>query len=221
MQRSSLSLSPFASLVLALALVLGGCPKKPDKDAAADAGASALPVDPVAIPKESAGDPARGKELVGTFQCNRCHDGTGHAAAPQNKHCVHCHKDIMEDRFKAPAASIMRWKPRVAEYADAPSLEATGKRLSRRWVEQYLLAPTDLRPNLHQYMPRLPITAAEARDISAYLVPDADAPAALPAAIAKADLGKGRQLLETKGCGSCHVMSGVAALPSSSFPATA
>jgi len=207
-------------LALAGAAIFGACsPKKPDKDPnAAEAGANPAPANSVVTPTSAAGDPAKGKELVGTFQCNRCHEGTGHASAPQNKHCVQCHKDIMEDRFSGTAASIARWKPRVKEYADAPSLEATGKRFSRKWVEGYLLAPTDLRPHLHQFMPRLDISKEQAKDIAAYLVPDADGPAST-AEIAKADLGKGRQLLETKGCGACHAMTGVVAVATSNPPA--
>jgi mono/diheme cytochrome c family protein len=210
-------------VAIAVAAIFAACsPKKPDKDPNVDAGGVApAPTNSgvVAPTSTTAGDPAKGKELVGTFQCNRCHEGTGHASAPQNKHCVQCHKDIMEDRFTGgTAASMARWKPRVKEYADAPSLEATGKRFSRKWVESYLLAPTDLRPHLHQYMPRLDISKEQAKDIAAYLVPDADGPAST-AEIAKADLGKGRQLLETKGCGACHAMTGVAAVPSSNPPA--
>lgn len=201
---------------LALALVLAGCPKKPDKDPAADAGAGPVVTVPPQ-PKEAPADAAHGKELVLTYQCNRCHDGTGHEAAPQNKHCVHCHDDIMEGRFTATAASLARWKPRVKEYADAPSLVAAGKRLSRSFVEGYLLSPKDLRPNLHQYMPRLSISKADARDIAAYLVPE-DEPPRDDAALAKADLGKGRALLETKGCGTCHTMTGAVAVPPSNPP---
>ena len=161
-------------LGLTSALVLAGCPK-PKPDAQSDAGTSTTPSASVATTtQEKPADGAHGRELVATFQCNRCHDGTGHPAAPQNKHCVHCHKDIMEDRFQAPAASIARWKPRVKELADAPSLEATGKRFSRTWIESYLLTPKDLRPHLHQYMPRLALTRADAKDIAAYLVPEAD-----------------------------------------------
>lgn len=205
-------------VAIAIAAIFAACsPKKPDKDPNAEGGAAPPPTNSV-TPTNAAGDPAKGKELVGAFQCNRCHDGTGHAAAPQNKHCVHCHKDIMEDRFTASAASIMRWKPRVKEYADAPSLEATGKRFSRKWVESYLLAPTDLRPHLHQFMPRLDISREQAKDMTAYLVPDPDTATPMTA-IAKADLGKGRQLLESKGCGSCHAMTGVAAVPTSNPPA--
>ncbi len=220
--RSFRSLRSLRSLVIALgaALVLAGCPSKPKPDSgASDASAVNTPsLDPAAL-KEAPADPEYGKELVATFQCNRCHDGTGHPAAADNKHCVHCHKKIMDGRFDAPAASIARWKPRVKELADAPSLEATGKRFSRRWVESYLLQPSDLRPHLHQFMPRLALTASEARHIAAYLVPEADAPGVnAPAELAGADLGKGRQLLDTKGCGSCHVFTGVAAIASSAPP---
>lgn len=121
----------------------------------------------------------------------------------------------MEGRFTAPPASIARWKPRVKEYADAPSLEATGKRFTRKWVESYLLQPNDLRPNLHQYMPRLSITPAEAKDVAAYLVPEQDPPDSRKV---DADLGKGRALLDSKGCGTCHVMSGVASVAVSALP---
>lgn len=215
---SSLGLVVFA---LVVAVALTGCPKKADPrpDPLATAQAS---VTPLPVPVSAVANAEHGKELVLKYECNRCHDGSGHPAAAQGKHCVHCHKDIMEDRFSASAASLARWKPRVKELADAPSLEATGKRFTRKWVEGYLLQPSDLRPHLQQYMPRLAIPIGDARDIAAYLVPEADpAPVELAKApsIAGADLGRGRQLLETKGCGTCHAMAGVVALPSSNPPA--
>jgi hypothetical protein len=210
---------PSFGLFLFVAMLVGagvGCPKpKPNPDPAADGGTGPAPV----VKKES-GDPSHGKELVLAYECNRCHDGAGVEAAPQNKHCVHCHTDIMADRFKAPEASITRWKPRVKELADAPSLEAVGKRFSRAWVRDYLLQPSDLRPHLQQDMPRLAMTSKDADDIAAWLAPGEEpAPPASPPEIAGADLGKGRQLLDTKGCGACHVFTGVAAVQSSPPPA--
>jgi mono/diheme cytochrome c family protein len=202
---------------LVVALALTGCPKKDDPAPVAEA-------DPVAtappLPKEALGDAARGKELVGRFQCNRCHDGTGHEAAPQNKHCVQCHKDIIEDRFEAPAASKARWKPRVKDLTESPSLDALGERVSRAWLERFLLQPDDLRPHLAQSMPRLALTTADARDIAAFLAPPPEpANPHGPTASAGADLGRGRRLLETKGCGSCHVFTGVAPIAASAPPA--
>lgn len=200
--------------VIVAAALIAGCPNKPKPDPSVDAAPAPAPKAAVTEPQA---DPVHGKALVETFQCNRCHDGTGHPAAADNKHCVHCHKKIMDDKFEAPAASIVRWKPRVKELADAPSLEATGKRFTRTWVTSYLLQPSDLRPHLHQYMPRLALTAADARDIAAYLVPSAEKESP-KAELASADLGKGRQLLETKGCASCHTFTGVAPLPSARPP---
>lgn len=228
-RSSGPALGGFGLLLFALlvAVALTGCPRKPDPTpdpSTTNAGDAAVAARLEGETTTAVGNAAHGRELVLQYQCNRCHDASGHPDAVQGKHCVHCHKDIMEDRFKASAASIARWKPRVKELADAPSLEATGKRFSRRWVEDYLLRPSDLRPHLKQSMPRLAIALADARDIATYLAPDpeprsgdvANAPNAPE--IAGADLGKGRRLLETKGCGSCHVMSSVEPLPSSTPP---
>jgi len=54
----------------------------------------------------------------------------------------------------------------VKELADAPSLEATGKRFTRRWVEGYLLQPSDLRPIDHIAQARPPVfVASGTRDL--------------------------------------------------------
>jgi mono/diheme cytochrome c family protein len=204
-------------VVGALALLaLASCSKKVKEEPAKEApSASTASSTPVATHEEAA-DPARGKELILTYECNRCHDETGYPPAVHDKHCIQCHANIMEDRFEAPAATIAKWKPRVKELADAPSLAATNARLKRDWVERYLLRPTDLRPHLAQYMPRLPVTPKDARDIAAYLVPDPDP--AVPDDAIDGDMGRGRKLLDTRGCGSCHTFTGVAPLEGSPPP---
>lgn len=205
--------------MLGAAAATAGCPKESSRVSGRASKEHALSSNVVAGEPAVAADPAHGKEVVAAFQCNRCHDGTGHPAAADNKHCVHCHAKIMNDSFEATAASIARWKPRVKDLANVPSLESTGKRFTRAWVESYLLRPTDLRPQLSASMPRLAMSAAEARDVAAYLVPEVDPPAkGEPPELVGADLGRGRHLVETKGCGSCHGFSGVAALPSSALP---
>lgn len=204
---------------VALAATLTACP---DKKPPAPADPHPTPASTAPTPASSApplglgtSDAAHGKALVAKYECNRCHEGTGHPSPMQSKQCVGCHKDIMEGRFKAPAESLARWTGRVREIADTPSLEASGKRFTRRWMESFLLQPSDLRPHLKQSMPRLAISPADARDIAAYLVPDADAPpSGKPAELAGADLAKGRQLLDTKGCGSCHAFTGAHLQPS-------
>lgn len=188
-----------------------GCKKKPPPAPVAPA-PSAAP----ALPANS-GSVDHGKELVEKFQCNRCHAGLGVEPAPQGKNCVQCHADIVTGIFKAPMTSLTKWRPRVEDLNIAPSLEAMGARFSPRWVESFLLQPRDLRPALKNGMPRLDLTSDEARDIAAYLTRGAVEPPQVVSA-AEADMGKGRQLLDTKGCGGCHKFTGVAPLQLSPLP---
>ncbi len=210
---------------LGLALALAGCPKRDDgakPEPSADAGTAATPPPVV---KEAPADAARGEKLVGQFECNRCHTGAGGAHATQSKDCVGCHADIIAGRFEAPPASIAKWTPRVKDLQYAPTLTSLGKRVTRRFVEDFLRLPLDQRPHLAQSMPRLALSAADARDLAAHLVPDGDetseSSVATAPELASADLGKGRRVLETKGCGSCHAFTGVAPIAASSPPAMA
>lgn len=211
-------------LGMLLALVVAGCPKdppKPDPSASKtqDAGAVA-DVKPVA--KEAPGDVQHGTELIKQFECNRCHERADGTAATQPKDCVGCHADIVEGKFKAAPESIAKWKPRVKDYVHAPSLVGLGDRVTRKFVEDYLLLPLDQRPHLAQSMPRLALTAKDAKDIAAAIVVRDEVLPADPMKapeLAGADMGKGRQLLETKGCGSCHAFTGVAPLAASAPPA--
>lgn len=207
------------ALVMLLSVVLAGCPKdkpKPDPTANADAGALA----PMPVAKETAANAGRGFELVKQFECNRCHAQADGTAAAKPKDCVGCHADIVEGKFDAAPASLAKWKPRVKDYVHAPSLSTLREHVSRRFIEEYLLLPVDLRPHLAQSMPRLPLTAEDAKDIAAYLIP-VEKPAVDASKAPEldgADVGKGRQLLESKGCGSCHAFTGVAPLAASAPP---
>lgn len=199
---------PVAVCVSAV-FALAGCPNA-DKKPKPDPSPSATPPPSAStLTAAHGGDPAKGKALVEKQQCNRCHDGTGFDPAPQGKHCVHCHTDIMDAKFGS-AESRVKWQPRVKDIQDAPSLEASSKRLGKKWIESYLLLPIDQRPALVQAMPRLDLTPEQARDIAAYLgADDKDEPK--PAG----DVAKGRQILDTKGCGTCHKMTGVSPLAAS------
>lgn len=170
----------------------------------------AAPLGPPAIVAVSGGNAEHGKELVLKYQCNRCHDETGYDPMPRDLHCVHCHQDILADKFPASAAAMTRWKKTVDPYQVVPSFEATSERLRGDWLLAFLQKPHDLRPNLQPSMPRLALGPTEARDLAAYLTRGETA--TLPAALSRADLQQGRQLLETRGCGACHVFSTVAPL---------
>jgi mono/diheme cytochrome c family protein len=148
--------------------------------------------------------------LVLEYQCNRCHDNSGHEPMAREMHCVHCHQDILADKFPASREALARWKKTVEPYQVAPSLEATAERLRGDWLFAFLQKPHDLRPELQASMPRLKIGPAEAKDLVQYLTRGETA--LLPKALLAADQKQGRQLLETRGCGSCHSFTGVAPL---------
>ncbi|MEB2311251.1 MAG: cytochrome c [Sorangiineae bacterium] len=207
-------------ILLALGLLSVGCSTerdeaRPSSSAAPFASAAPATLAPGAA-ERAPGDVERGRALALRFECNRCHEGTGLAAPETAKACVGCHQEIIAGTFKAPKSALARWRPNLLGVEFAPSLAATGKRLRRDWIEAYLLAPRDLRPGLVSTMPRLALSRAEARDLAAYLVRDAGR--AEPASLEGADLGRGRELLETKACGACHTFSGVEALPIAPSP---
>ncbi|HEU5077106.1 MAG TPA: cytochrome C oxidase Cbb3, partial [Polyangiaceae bacterium] len=168
------------------------------------------PAGPLTIAAVTGGNAARGKELVLEYQCNRCHDDTGHEPMARDLHCVHCHQAILADEFPASAAALARWKKTVDPFQVAPSLDATAERLRGDWLLDFLQKPHDLRPNLQPSMPRLALSPADARDFVAYLTRGETA--SVPPGLARADWKQGRQLLETRGCGSCHLFSTVAPL---------
>lgn len=165
---------------------------------------------------DEAGDAKRGKELVGKYQCNRCHDGTGvESGVKPLEHCVHCHQDILAGKFRAPPDKLETWTKNLATLREVPSLSAAGKRFRRGWIATFLREPHDLRPRLLGSMPRFAISADDARDIAAYLVPNDPEP---ELAMSGADAVKGRALVEANGCGTCHVMTGAPPLPDAPTP---
>jgi mono/diheme cytochrome c family protein len=156
------------------------------------------------------GNSEHGKKLVAEFQCNRCHDDTGHEPMARDMHCVHCHQDILAGKFKAPPDQLARWRKSVDYVQVVPSLLRVGERLRGDWLLEFLLAPEDLRPHLEPTMPRLALSREQAEDIVAYLT--AEASAREEPGLAGLDLERGRELLSERGCGSCHLFSGVAQL---------
>ena len=205
----------FPSVLAATALLLAtACKDKPRTDQPEKPPAPTTPAAPSAPVRATQtaawtpGNADQGKKLVEQFECSRCHDGTGVADAPQNKHCIHCHQDILAGKFKAPAAVVAKWKPNVAKFRDVPSFTSIGKRFVPEAVERYLLEPKDLRPNLVQNMPRLKLSKEQARDIVSYLFKD-ELGKPRSAALPEGDSSTGRELFEAKGCGTCHTFTGV------------
>jgi cytochrome c2 len=153
------------------------------------------------------GNAERGHELVQRFECNRCHEGTGLGTAALAKNCFSCHEQIISGTFPVSAAALARFRPHVASAREAPSLVALGARLEPRWVIEYLLSPHDLRPRLTPTMPRLALDSEEARDIVAYLMEGS--PSSAPLSVVPGSASRGRELMDSKGCSSCHAFTGV------------
>ncbi len=196
--------------------------------ASTSSGAAAQAVTANAVDPNAPPDPKRGAELVVKFECARCHDGLDKAspiplpAKPaedvtvadatkvDNKHCYHCHAAILDGAYKAPKpATTARWKKNVEALRDVPTLTGAHQRFRRSWVLGFLLQPHDLRPRLAPTMPRLALTASEARDIAAFLVPE-DVAMPAPAPPSAETVHEGRELFEKKGCVACHVITGTA-----------
>ncbi|HHH11456.1 MAG TPA: cytochrome c [Sorangium sp.] len=162
---------------------------------------------------EPPGDAARGRKLAQQFECNRCHGGLDIPPIASESHCIRCHQDVIKGRFSHKADNA-KWQKNVAYLTAVPSLAAAGQRLNYSWLVGYLLNPHDLRPNLAQTMPRLPLDRQQARDIASYLSQPAGAPAATD--LTGADLARGKKLITAKACLSCHNFGGSGLPPNAS-----
>lgn len=171
-----------------------------------------------AAPDPGAPAPATldGKALVERFECNRCHSGPQLAEPEPDKACVGCHAAIEAGTFEAPADVLHRWQEHIIDLTAVPSLAGIGQRLQRGWVADYLLRSNDLRPSMRATMPRFDMDADEARAIAKWLIPDDEATADEERWLSWPS--RGRRVLETRGCATCHQMTGVAPLQISKIP---
>jgi mono/diheme cytochrome c family protein len=202
---SSGRIGVWAALALAL---LGACSKDPRASSSSATTSSASPAPSASAVAISAppGDPERGRALVAELECSRCHDGLDAPASTFEKQCFHCHQQILAGTFKPPKRLEKLWHDGVMGLRDVPTLTGSKQRLRRGWIAGFLMNPHDLRPRLGPTMPRLPVSAEQARDIAAFLgAPDDGAPLA---GVENANPARGRKLMEAKGCPSCHVLGG-------------
>ena len=156
---------------------------------------------------------AHGKELVGKYECSRCHEIEGIEAATLEFNCALCHQQIRAGTFTADRKNLPHYQKRVKSLIDVPKLEGTG-RLRRSWLASFLPDAHDLRPNLVATMPRFEMSAEDAKAMAAFLVPEAEQE--------RPELGdatKGRAVLEGKGCMSCHRFSGAPPVAATPFKA--
>lgn len=203
-----------------VALLLGACePEASPPEAAQAPGAEPSPAArenpvPARVP-ELVADAAKvkhGQELVSQYQCNRCHDIAGVEPPELDYDCAGCHQQILAGTFEATPEELAHWQGRLHSLDEVPSLTHTD-RLSRAWVSAFLPNAHDVRPNLSASMPRFAMSSEDADAIAAFLVPTAEPP--VPEA---GDAQNGRALLESKGCASCHRMTGVPSLAARPTP---
>lgn len=173
----------------------------------------AIPAPPPALePAAAPADITRGRALLTTFECARCHDGADLTPAPRDRHCVDCHKAVLAGTFPVDPATLAEWQQHITHLTELPALHGTS-RLRRDNLAAWLAAPHDLRPRLNTTMPRLRLAPGDAEALAAALVPDAE-PAAPPAG----DPQRGRTLIARKGCMTCHVFTGVPAIDVNPVP---
>jgi len=202
-----------------VALLLGACESEaPPTEAVAEPGQTAPAVveapRPVRAPEIVADAAAvkHGQALVSQYQCNRCHDITGVEPPELDYDCAGCHQQILAGTFEATPQELAQWQGRLHSLDEVPSLTHTD-RFSRVWVASFLPDAHDVRPNLPASMPRFAMPSQDAEAIAAFLVPSAEATAP-----EVGDPERGRALLESEGCASCHRMSGVPSLAAHPTP---
>jgi cytochrome c551/c552 len=160
------------------------------------------------------GDAARGLAAIKRFECVRCHDGLlGVEPAAPEKQCVGCHRRIQSGNFDAPPQRLARWQRDLQHLIDVPSLTQSTVRLRASFIRRFLAAPDDLRPQLEDRMPILPLTPRDAEDIAALLGgPDE------PRVVSQGDRTRGEQLFSSKGCSNCHAVGSARAPPTMELP---
>ncbi len=172
---------------------------------------SLILIDPPSTEAIDVGEVRTASALVAAYECNRCHTIENVEPPSIDKQCVGCHVEIKENRYDAPARALRQWKRNIRHLVDVPSLVGTQERFRRAWIAEYLMKPHSQRPLLGESMPRLNLSTSEARRIASHFgAADEDGKE-----FTGGELEAGRNLLDTRGCGSCHSFSGVSPLKSS------
>jgi cytochrome c2 len=147
------------------------------------------------------------REVVLKYECNRCHAITEVDPPPVEKHCTGCHAQIIDGTYPEQKDMHATWRQNITHLKIIPSLDVTRPRFERAWLTTYLTEPHDLRPRLGEQMPRLAIAPS---DLEVLVNALSYSHGAQPFKLEHlaGDAQRGRALVDTLGCGTCHVMSG-------------
>jgi cytochrome c2 len=203
-------------IVILFVVTLTGCDEKPEpSEPAPDERVEPKPepARPPAFTRPDLPRAAEGARLIQKLECHRCHAIEGVEQPSISMDCTGCHRAIITREYPEPEEYLAMWDDGLENMRDVPSLVDAHRRFQRQWFVDFLVQPHDLRPRLGATMPRMTISTEQAEAIADFLgltdssrdLPDGDPEA-------------GRKLVDKRGCGSCHVMSGVAPLEASKIP---
>ncbi len=155
------------------------------------------------------GRAARGRRLIQLSRCVICHEVKGiRALLPQPGPRPPPARGTFEFlAYDMRCLSCHSLQGRGGTYA--PDLTNAGSRLHSDWIAKFVESPDMIRP-LSQQMPKLNMSADEAKIISAYMRKsrlDLKIPEAIPGgAVTSREIQLGRQACKTRGCFSCHAL---------------
>lgn len=167
-------------------------------------------VEPVPLPISET-EKIRGKKLIQKFECVRCHEIAGLERPVLDKDCVRCHQAIESGEFEEEKSVLEEWRENLHSLPHTPSLTQAAAYLRPSWIVEFIQKPHDLRPNLKATMPRLTITAADAKSIVNFLrsnVHESSGDERTEVAYTNSDIQNGAAVLKEKKCGTCHQFSG-------------
>ncbi|MEM9073727.1 MAG: cytochrome c [Myxococcota bacterium] len=164
---------------------------------------------------------ATGREALVRHECNRCHTIDDIEPAGRADHCTSCHQwikgltpghrhyEMLSTRYGED--TLLRYQRNIEHFQQVPNLTGVAKRLSPRWIHEFIGDPYDLRPAMDENMVRTHMSDADRLAIARYFAavaqvadPAGEAPSVPEARPSAERVERGKQLFLTRGCTTCH-----------------
>lgn len=171
---------------------------------------------------------SEGRAVIERLECTRCHVVDEIAAAGRSEHCVSCHVFLdglpRDDRRYRTIASrygedtIERYQRNIEHYLAVPDLTGIARRLRPEFIRDYVAAPFDVRPTMHETMVRIAASEDDVRAITRYFAavaevrdPFGETSASPEPELARDEsrIARGRQLFQERGCNACHYVGNI------------
>lgn len=228
-------LSYLAVSLSLLALLASGCPERA-RQRPRRAAATSLRAETRAIVEGHAvrwDGPVRadtiaaGRDALVRLDCVRCHTVDDVPPAEPARSCVGCHSRIAHALPGTPEyaalvgefdeATVQRYRAHIRHFVEVPDLTRVGERIRAAWIADFVRAPHDLRPMLHESMPRFAIAPKDSMVLARYFAAiantrdpalDPDEPELGPRPSA-AHIAEGERLFRQRTCNTCHTLGNV------------